>query len=315
MGTSIVFQKVIDGSGATIAGSEISSTNITNTHLKSSYPITLPATAQNLDSYDSVVRLSTNVFSSSILVLTSIATPSTPASVSNVGTPTSCDGDGTIKGGNTCTVSWTGSGTLDHYYLEYSINSAKTWFTIADDIAGTSYAWKIPYSISTTGQYLRVTAHDSTDFPLEQATSAGFNIARGSATQTIEQQINMADGTFTTVSTSYIPTTNSIAKYDPTKYTGPTAFLEVVLNTTNASGTASVTLVDSNGQYVPGSELTTTSTTYTRLRTNALNLAAGNYSLLIKNSNSSYTTSLNAARLVIIQSADALKTISCKGVC
>lgn len=120
-------------------------------------------------------------------------------------------------------------------------------------------------------------------------------------TVTVEQQINIIDTNFGTPNLTDSPTDNSLGlvHWDGTNYTGATVYFEAVINTTG--GTISATLYTSGGSAVSGSTVTTSSNTFVRVRSSAITLTNGtDYTVRTKNS-TAVTNSIQAARLIIVQ--------------
>lgn len=117
-------------------------------------------------------------------------------------------------------------------------------------------------------------------------------------------------------STSYLIATTALpyVRWDNDAYTGTVkVYMEVMLKTSNASYAAYAMLYTTAGVAVTGSDISTTSTTSTWLRTSDFkaNLTDDtNYYLRIKVANASATVTVYAARLVIEQTGAITKTES-----
>jgi hypothetical protein len=133
---------------------------------------------------------------------------------------------------------------------------------------------------------------------------------KGRRQPAIEQQIEIINQSHNTTGATYSPTDNSLGliEWDSSKYTGATPYFEAIIRTNDATAgrSARAALYDSAGNVVSGSEVTTLSTTFVRLRSNALTLADGQYTVRISNENASYIAYIQAARL-IIQQTDTTK--------
>ncbi|KKQ94586.1 MAG: Fibronectin, type III domain protein [Candidatus Levybacteria bacterium GW2011_GWA1_39_11] len=132
--------------------------------------------------------------------------------------------------------------------------------------------------------------------------------AQAAPDPTIEQQINIMDRSATITSASYGPTDNSLGLFtwDSTKYSATiTVYFEAVFSTANATHTAYVSLFTSGGSQVTQSEVTTTGdTNYHRVRSGNIsgNLTDGTqYSVRGKNSTTPATSTIKAARLIVVQ--------------
>ena len=128
------------------------------------------------------------------------------------------------------------------------------------------------------------------------------------ATVTIEQQINILDQEFYSVSTTDVPTDNSLglARWTSGSYTGATVYFEAVIKS-GGSSTATATLYSSSGAAVSGAAVSSSSTSYIRVRSAAITLTDGtDYTVRIKNSNAASYAFIKAARIIIVQS-DATK--------
>src|SRR3989338_5246158 len=116
------------------------------------------------------------------------------------------------------------------------------------------------------------------------------------------------DRSATITSASYGPTDNSLGLFtwDSTKYSATiTVYFEAVFSTANATHTAYVSLFTSGGSQVTQSEVTTTGdTNYHRVRSGNIsgNLTDGTqYSVRGKNSTTPATSTIKAARLIVVQ--------------
>lgn len=110
---------------------------------------------------------------------------------------------------------------------------------------------------------------------------------------------------YTRADTTYTEPSQGVAYayIDPDKYTGATFYFEVTLKT--SAGTAYAALYKTDGTVVSGSEVSTTSTSYTRLRSGAITLTAGTYIERIKNG-STNTTTCHDARIIVVQESGAI---------
>ncbi len=151
-------------------------------------------------------------------------------------------------------------------------------------------------------------------------------LAKAAGTPKIEQQINILtyntsnDG-YTTTSTTDNPTDNSLGliRWDASVFSDISAvYFEAVIKTSNASHTTTASLYDKDGNQISGSgcTVTTTSTTYTRVRASTAFTACTNYAtpddytVRIKISDGASTASIKAARLIVLQvgAADGMIT-------
>jgi hypothetical protein len=125
----------------------------------------------------------------------------------------------------------------------------------------------------------------------------------------LEQQINLITQEFSTISSTDVPTDNSLGliEWDGAKFNHETVYFEAIIKCDTCSGgnsQASVSLYNSGGVVVTGSTLTSTSSTYTLVRSNAItaNLTNNtNYTTQLKLDATSGTAYLQAARLIVVQ--------------
>lgn len=92
-----------------------------------------------------------------------------------------------------------------------------------------------------------------------------------------------------------------------------TAYFEAILNTNNASGQASAWLADTSNNVVTDSTVTSTTSTAqpVPVRSSAITLVDGTtYKARMKTNNASYTTTVRTARVIIVQTVDAIPTVS-----
>jgi hypothetical protein len=135
------------------------------------------------------------------------------------------------------------------------------------------------------------------------------SLTTNSTNPTIEQQINIIDQTYTTLSTSDSPADNSLGlvNWDGTKYTGATVYFEAVIKN-DGTNTTTATLYSSGGSSVSGSAVTTTSSSYTRVRSSSISLSNGtDYTVSLKTS-SGGSASMIAARLIVVQTSASMIT-------
>ena len=121
----------------------------------------------------------------------------------------------------------------------------------------------------------------------------------------IEQQINIIDQNFPTTSTTDTPTDNSLGlvNFDSANYSGDTVYFEAVIVCGSCSGgnaQASATLYTSGGSAI--TTVSTTASSWTRVRSASVSLSAGNYTVRLKLDATSGTARIVAARLIIAQS-------------
>ena len=146
--------------------------------------------------------------------------------------------------------------------------------------------------------------YDSSRF--SPSPTAYFEANIKSQQATIEQQINISDQEYSFTGNTYSPTDNSLGLvyWDADKYNGSTIYFEAVIRNPSASGTAYAALYTSAGAAVSGSEVTVDSDSYARLRSSAITLTDNTqYTVRVKNAWGTATTYVNAARLIVIQSA------------
>lgn len=128
------------------------------------------------------------------------------------------------------------------------------------------------------------------------------------AAQKIISHIALSNGsgvgisTVSSTSTSYVETTNPTYKYiDVADYNGATYYFEANFKT--SAGTAYVSLHDTAGNVISGSEVTTTSTSEIRVRSSAISLTGTNtYTVRIKVT-SGDTITYYASRIIVSQTS------------
>jgi hypothetical protein len=112
-------------------------------------------------------------------------------------------------------------------------------------------------------------------------------------------------GTISTTSTSYGETTDPAYVYfDSSLYPNSTIYFEALMKT--SAGTAYAQLYDTAGNPVSGSEVTTTSTSATRVRSSAITLSTGTYTVRIKVNNGANTNTYYSSRIIVVQSGNAI---------
>lgn len=125
----------------------------------------------------------------------------------------------------------------------------------------------------------------------------------------LEQQINFMTEEFMTTSGTDSPTDNSlgIINFDPDEYSDETVYFEAVIRCDSCTGgntQVAVSLYSVGG----GSQttVTTTSSTYTRIRSGSLSLSAGDYTVRFQRDATAGTAYIKAARLVVVQSGSGI---------
>lgn len=112
-------------------------------------------------------------------------------------------------------------------------------------------------------------------------------------------------GTVSTTATSYGETTNPAYVYfDSTLYPNSTIYFEALMKT--SAGTAYAQLYDTAGNAVSGSEVTTTSTSATRVRSSAITPSTGTYTVRLKVDNGANTNTYYSARIIIVQNSPTI---------
>jgi len=72
------------------------------------------------------------------------------------------NGGESLASGSMHTITWEAPALAVKFRLSYSLNNGKTWKSIANDVKGTSYTWKVPKSKkSQTECLVRVIGLDS----------------------------------------------------------------------------------------------------------------------------------------------------------
>lgn len=130
-------------------------------------------------------------------------------------------------------------------------------------------------------------------------------------TTKLEQQINIINQEFSTSNTTASPTDNSLGMFEwwPDAYTGETVYFEAVLYCDSCSGnSATVSLYTDSGGSVTGGGVSTTSTSYTRLRSGEIsgNLTSGEEYTVRLTAPSGGTAYLQTSRLIVIQDNDPI---------
>jgi hypothetical protein len=214
--------------------------------------------------------------------------------------------------------SWGSEQTLTSSYQAYWVQMERVPGTIymgihdnADDLRTWTWASSTWTAKNTVNTDLEISYNSNRETEV-------FAIAgNSSSTYKLEKHIAPLQGSFdaTTTGTSYadLGTTSTgnavIISWDSTKYTGSTVYFEAVLKSDNASGIAYAKLYDVTGAAeVANSEVSVTGTTYTRVRSSSpVSLTSGNqYKVIIKTNNASYTASLRASRLIVVQEASSI---------
>ncbi len=122
----------------------------------------------------------------------------------------------------------------------------------------------------------------------------------------LEQQINIINQEYNNTTTSYAPTTEQLGlvKWESSKYDGTvTVYFEAIINTAASSNTTTAGLFAEGNTTTPvsGSTVTTTSTSYTKVRSGSITLTdATNYTARVKGS-STNGARIKVARLIITQ--------------
>ena len=122
--------------------------------------------------------------------------------------------------------------------------------------------------------------------------------------QKLVQHINISNGEFSTTSATASPTDNSLGlvHYDSSEYTSAVVYFEAVVRCDGCdTGNEQVSVSLYNDAGVSQSTLTSTSSTYTRLRSGSLALSADDYTVRFFRDSNSGTAYLKSARLVIVQ--------------
>lgn len=115
---------------------------------------------------------------------------------------------------------------------------------------------------------------------------------------------NPSGGNITTTSATYVE--QSAPRYrriDTDQYSDAAYYYEAVIKTSAAAGYSA--LYTTGGSEVTDSEVSTTSTSYVRLRSSAINPTTGDYTDRLKNDGTNTTTKKNA-RVVIVQDASTI---------
>jgi len=132
-----------------------------------------------------------------------------------------------------------------------------------------------------------------------------------SGATTIEQQINIIDQEYSTSSITDSPTDNSlgIIAWQSTAFTSATVYFEAVIkcSSCSAGGTAVATLYTAAGSAVSGSDVSTSSSSYSRVRSGDItsSLSSSTYTVRIRRNATLGSAFIKAARLIIIQTVSS----------
>jgi hypothetical protein len=146
--------------------------------------------------------------------------------------------------------------------------------------------------------------YDSSRF--SPAPSAYFEASLRASQPTIEQHINIINRTTSQAGTSYAPTDNSLGifKWEADKYSGATVHFEAVIasNSTSGGRAGQAALFTLGGSIISSTVVSTNSTSYTRVRSAAINLSDGlEYTVRVRNEHGSQIGYVRAARLIVVQ--------------
>ena len=119
-----------------------------------------------------------------------------------------------------------------------------------------------------------------------------------------EQQINISNGEFSTTNTTDSPTDNSLGliSFDSAQYDGDVVYFEALMKCVTCSGgnsRVSASLYNDSGSSA--ATVTTTSGSYTLVRSGSIAPAADDYTVRFKLDATSGTAFIKAARLIIVQ--------------
>ncbi|OGY16723.1 MAG: hypothetical protein A2785_01105 [Candidatus Chisholmbacteria bacterium RIFCSPHIGHO2_01_FULL_49_18] len=159
----------------------------------------------------------------------------------------------------------------------------------------------------------------STQFNNQDAPSTFYSVgSEDSGNPGIEQQINIIDQEYSTANTTAQPTDNSLGlvNWDADDYNGEAVYFEAVIRCVSCTGggnlEADATLYTEAGSAVTGGTVSTTSTSYARVRSSAItaNLVDGtDYTVrLARDATTGGTAYVKAARLIIVQSDATMLT-------
>lgn len=142
-------------------------------------------------------------------------------------------------------------------------------------------------------------------------TGATLSTAHPFGNKKIVKNVELQGGAMSSTSTTYTSSSNrapflyTAGNYDGFVY----CYLEVVMRTNNASYAATCGLADTSNNLITDSVITTTSTSYVRLRSNLFQLTdATAYIPRIKIANASATCQVQQSRLFILQDGISAKT-------
>ena len=157
-----------------------------------------------------------------------------------------------------------------------------------------------------------------TEFNNQDSPSTFYSVgSEDSGNPGIEQQINIIDQEYSTANTTAQPTDNSLGlvNWDADDYNGETAYFEAIIRCDSCSGgnaETDTTLYTEGGSAVTGATVSTTSSSYSRVRSSAItgNLVDGtDYTVrLARDATTGGTAYVKAARLIIVQSDATMLT-------
>ncbi|KKS21014.1 MAG: hypothetical protein UU80_C0036G0001, partial [candidate division WWE3 bacterium GW2011_GWA1_41_8] len=149
----------------------------------------------------------------------------------------------------------------------------------------------------------KIVSYDSTNY--SPTPTAYFEATIKPAKPKLEQQVNISDQLYTTLSTSYTPTDNSlgIVKWESSKFTGATVYFEAVIRNFRNDTYSYASLYDTAGNMVADSEVSVYGSAFGRAVSSAVTLTNDTeYTVRIKTGNAAGTVYLNSARLIVLQS-------------
>ena len=144
--------------------------------------------------------------------------------------------------------------------------------------------------------------YDSSKF--SPAPTTYFETTAKTQQPTIEQQINITNGTYATNSSSYLPTDNSLGLvyWDADKYPGATVYFEIDYYEAGNGGGPTAAVYTEGGALVTALLSDLGDNAYHRNRSSAITLTDNTaYTVRWKTGNTAYSPTLLAARFIVIQ--------------
>ena len=212
----------------------------------------------------------------------------------------------TLTDNTAYTVRWKASGaTQPHTLLAARFIVIQTNATkITDTQTQVEVGGKEEHTNSTYAQLdnPKTYYYDSSKF--SPAPTTYFETTAKTQQPTIEQQINITNGTYATNSSSYLPTDNSLGLvyWDADKYPGATVYFEIDYYEAGNGGGPTAAVYTEGGALVTALLSDLGDNAYHRNRSSAITLTDNTaYTVRWKTGNTAYSPTLLAARFIVIQ--------------